>query len=329
MSSAAQFVTAAEAAARLGVSAKALRLYEQRGLIQPVRTAAGWRTYGPDQMARAREIVALRHLGLGLAQVARVLGGEPAALELALAAHQERLAASIEATSSALARVRAMRAELAAGRAPELSELAELIGSAPSVAFDLPWPWGGERFELAGLDRLTWLTGPLGSGKTRLAMALAETLPGGRFLGLDRQPRPGAEPVIRPHLDWLIGEGATDTPAFRALLAGLVGSGEEPVVVDLVEQGLDAATQEELAVWLRQRAPDARPLVVMTRSTAMLDLDALRGETIIYCPANHAPPQVLRAWPGVPGLDLVSSCLAPPDVRARTEGAVAVRPAAA
>jgi len=38
---------------RLGVSAKALRLYEQRGLIAPLRTAAGWRVYGPDEMARA------------------------------------------------------------------------------------------------------------------------------------------------------------------------------------------------------------------------------------------------------------------------------------
>jgi DNA-binding transcriptional MerR regulator len=44
MGSASEFLNASDAASRLGVSAKALRLYEQRGLIVPVRTAAGWRT---------------------------------------------------------------------------------------------------------------------------------------------------------------------------------------------------------------------------------------------------------------------------------------------
>ena len=69
MSSSAQFLNASEAAKRLGVSAKALRLYEQRGLIAPARTAAGWRAYGPDEMARVAEIAALRELGLSLSQV--------------------------------------------------------------------------------------------------------------------------------------------------------------------------------------------------------------------------------------------------------------------
>jgi DNA-binding transcriptional MerR regulator len=60
VSSSAQFLNPSAAAQRLGVSAKALRLYEQRGLIAPSRTAAGWRVYGPDEIARAAEIVALR-----------------------------------------------------------------------------------------------------------------------------------------------------------------------------------------------------------------------------------------------------------------------------
>ena len=90
-SSPAQFLNPSEAAKRLGVSAKALRLYEQRGLITPIRTAAGWRAYGPEQMARATEIAALRTLGLSLGQVARVLGGDAQGLEPALAAHQATL----------------------------------------------------------------------------------------------------------------------------------------------------------------------------------------------------------------------------------------------
>jgi len=75
MSDTAQFLQASEAARRLGVSTKALRLYECRGLIQPVRTEAGWRTYGPPEMTRAAEIVALRALGLSLGQVTILLVG--------------------------------------------------------------------------------------------------------------------------------------------------------------------------------------------------------------------------------------------------------------
>jgi hypothetical protein len=54
------------------------------------------------------------------------------------------------------------------------------------VAIDLPWPWGGERFELRNLRQLTHVVGPLGSGKTRLAMRLAEAIAGASFVGLDR-----------------------------------------------------------------------------------------------------------------------------------------------
>ena len=62
MSAPARYLNASETAQRLGVSAKALRLYEEHGLLAPVRTAAGWRAYSQDQLARAAEIASLRAL---------------------------------------------------------------------------------------------------------------------------------------------------------------------------------------------------------------------------------------------------------------------------
>ena len=64
MSPAARFLNAAEAASRLGVSVKALRLYERRGLITPGRTAAGWRAYGPEESHRVVENAGPRARGL-------------------------------------------------------------------------------------------------------------------------------------------------------------------------------------------------------------------------------------------------------------------------
>lgn len=317
--------TAAEAAGRLGVSTKALRLYEARGLLRPARSAAGWRAYGPAGMARAAEVVALRALGLSLAQIARVLEGEAAGLEPALAAHQAALEDRIRLLAEAVGRLRGLRAGLAQGQAPSVGEVARLLARPRlSVGFELPWPWGGEAFELPEVAPLTWIVGPLGSGKTRLARRLAEALPGGTFLGLDRRADPAGMP---PALAWLVEDGATDTPALRALLSGLAVEGA--LVVDMVDQGLDETTQLALSAHLRRTARAGRPLFLMTRSSAMLDLEAAGpGEAILFCPANHAPPRLVTPCPGAPGYEAVASCLAAPQVRARTEGLVALRPVA-
>ena len=236
MNSSAQFLNASEAASRLGVSAKALRLYEQRGLIVPIRSAAGWRAYGPDQMSRAGEIAALRALGFSLAQVARVLEGDSRGLEPALAAHQavledrlRQLVGDDRDGRQPAGRPRSRQGADSRGTgAPDGTRRSEL-----SVAFDLPWPWGGERFELGRVRPLNYIIGPLGSGKTRLAQRLAETLPDAVFLGLDRsadggaaaRARMDADPALKSRVDrtlaWLVEDGATVSDALIALIAGL------------------------------------------------------------------------------------------------------------
>ena len=341
MSASAQFLNPSEAARRLGVSAKALRLYEQRGLVAPGRTAAGWRVYGPEEMARAAEIVALRALGLSLSQVARVLGGDPQGLEPALAAQQTTLEGRIRQLADLVDKLRELRAGLAKGKPPTAGELVRLLGptAAVSVAFELPWPWGGERFELCDIRPLTYIIGPLGSGKTRLARRLAETLPGATFLSLDRlehggaaaQAQLAADPALVSRVDqtlaWLLEDGATASDALRALLVGLDSDGAAIVVVDMVEQGLDQSTQQALIAHLRRRGPSGRPLFLLTRSSAILDLAAVGAdEAIILCPANHSPPTRVAPYPGTPGYEAVATCLASPEVRARTEGVIAWRP---
>lgn len=341
MSASARFLNPSEAARRLGVSAKALRLYEQRGLVTPVRSAAGWRAYGPAEMARAAEIAALRALGLSLAQVARVLAGNAQDLEPALAAHQAALETRIRAIAGTVEKLRGLRADLARGQAPASGELARLLEPAagPDVAFDLPWPWGGEPFELRDIRPLNYIIGPLGSGKTRLARRLAETLPDAAFLGLERladggaaaRARLDADPALQSRVDqalaWLVEDGALASEALVALLAGLESEAPAILVVDMVEQGLDQASQEALIAHLRRRGPGGRPLFLLTRSSAILDLAAVGAEeVIILCPANHSPPTRVAPWPGAPGYEAVATCLASPEVRARTEGVIAWRP---
>jgi len=144
MSNSVTFLSASEAAERLGVTTKALRLYEQRGLVTPGRTAAGYRAYGPDELIRASEIVALRALGLSLAQVARVLEGDPQSLESALGAHEASLERKIRELVGSIDKIRGIGAGLARGQVPASGELARLRNASAgfSTAFDLPWAWG-------------------------------------------------------------------------------------------------------------------------------------------------------------------------------------------
>ena len=333
-------LTPAKASAALGVSAKALRLYEHHGLLTPDRTRTGWRAYDAEAMARAGEIVALRSLGLSLAQVARVLDGEPRDLDLGLSMHEARLTEQGRRTAHALERVRTLRADLAQGRAPARGTLTQAIAqTAPlTVGFALPWPWNGEWFALDHVPRLAFITGPLGSGKTRFAYRLAAALPDATVLGLDRISDPAvarrlaedptfAEQVER-RLTWLVGDGAERSDALTALIAALEAATPAILVVDMVEEGLSAATQAALMAHLRLRGTAPRALILMTRSSLILDLEALEPtEVVILCPANHSMPLRVVPYAGGQGYEAVATCVAGPEVRARTAGTVAVRPA--
>ena len=58
------------------LSAKALRLYDELGLLKPVQTDpdTGYRWYAPEQLGLARLVAWLRRIGMPLAQIALVVG---------------------------------------------------------------------------------------------------------------------------------------------------------------------------------------------------------------------------------------------------------------
>lgn len=340
MSSSNRFLSPAETAGRLGVSVKALRVYEDRGLVCPTRTAAGWRTYGPEQLTLAAEVVGLRTLGFSLAQIEGVLGGAPDGLEAALAAHQSRVEIDLARIRGRLDRIRSLRRSLAAGEPLKPDDLAELAPAKgrPVASFELPWPWGGERFELSQVGQINYIVGPLGSGKTRLAVLIAEHLPNARFLGLDRLERLAeirqrlekdatAQAEVEAALAWLIEDGASGSEALFALVASVCLDRLKVLVIDLIEQGLDEPTQYAVMAHLRRRSSDSNPLFVLTRSSAILDLPALGpDETVTFCPANHSPPFRVGCEPVARGFEAVETCLGSPAARARTEGMIAHMP---
>jgi DNA-binding transcriptional MerR regulator len=59
-----------------GVTAKALYLYERRGLLTPRRSRAGYRRYTARELTQLERVVALKGLGLSLQQIAAMTKDE-------------------------------------------------------------------------------------------------------------------------------------------------------------------------------------------------------------------------------------------------------------
>lgn len=120
----------AETAKRFGISIKALRLYEAHGLLKPLRTTNGttgaaWRVYGPDQLSRLVQILALKRLGLSLAQIGELLSDEDT-LDSILAFQERMLVDDGERITRALRLIRKARSKRAAGQALSIDDLATL-----------------------------------------------------------------------------------------------------------------------------------------------------------------------------------------------------------
>lgn len=124
------WLEANECAARIGLSKRALRLYEEHGLIRPRRTEKGWRLYGADEIARLHEILALKRLGLSLQRITALLHGRATDLAGILAIQHGLLFEQRERAEQGLALVRAARAKLATGTSLTADELIKLAKEA-------------------------------------------------------------------------------------------------------------------------------------------------------------------------------------------------------
>ncbi len=115
-----------EVCRRTGLSARALRFYEARGLVSAQRSAAGQRRYGASEVARLHQVTALKRAGFSLAQVGALIGGGVDLARL-IAAQVDDLRARRARLDEALAGLDAAARRLAKGEALDLDTLCTLI----------------------------------------------------------------------------------------------------------------------------------------------------------------------------------------------------------
>jgi DNA-binding transcriptional MerR regulator len=126
--------TAAAVAKRFGVSVKALRVYEELGLLKPARTVSGWRIYRQPELERLSAILALKQLGLPLKRIGELLRGT-GDLSAALALQEAALMDAKAEAEQALTLVRAARAKLAQKKSLSPDELSNLVRSTAMSEF--------------------------------------------------------------------------------------------------------------------------------------------------------------------------------------------------
>lgn len=129
-----------EVVRRTGLSSRALRFYESRGLVSPVRTARGRRHYGAAELARIHQIQALKTAGLTLTQMRAVFDGPPIALVDLLRGQLDALSQQAKAIDTARTALSAALARIEKGAAPDAVTLCALIRDGESVRdFESQW----------------------------------------------------------------------------------------------------------------------------------------------------------------------------------------------
>ncbi|HEV2701432.1 MAG TPA: MerR family transcriptional regulator, partial [Steroidobacteraceae bacterium] len=124
-----KWLTAAACAARTGLTVRALRVYEREGLLNPSRSANGWRRYGPDDLLRLNTISVLKALGLPLAQIRKLLReNEPSLLNVLQVQADSWRERRGEATK-ALELVETAIHRLERNQPPSLEELCALVSA--------------------------------------------------------------------------------------------------------------------------------------------------------------------------------------------------------
>lgn len=124
-----KWLTAAECAARTGLTVRALRVYERAGLLKPARGANGWRHYGPDDLMRLNTISVLKGLGLTLAQIRNLLRETDPSLLNVLRVQAKSWRERHAEAAKALELVEAAIHRLERNQAPSVEELCELVNA--------------------------------------------------------------------------------------------------------------------------------------------------------------------------------------------------------
>lgn len=135
-----------EVVRRTGLTSRALRFYEARGLVAPLRTHTGRRLYGPRELERLNQIVALKRAGLTLAQIQRMTAGRSLDLARLVDLQLEALDARRRELDEARALLLSVKSRIDGGEPVDAATFCSLIRHGDSVMENEKWRELAERY---------------------------------------------------------------------------------------------------------------------------------------------------------------------------------------
>jgi DNA-binding transcriptional MerR regulator len=130
-----------DVARKTGLSSRALRFYEAKGLIAPLRTASGRRLFGAAQLARLHQIVVLKSAGLSLMQMKQMFDGKPIDLPAMLGAQLKMLEEESARIASSQTLIHFVLSRIDCGEPIDAETFCSLIESGDRMMDQEPKEW--------------------------------------------------------------------------------------------------------------------------------------------------------------------------------------------
>ena len=134
-----QFLSIGETARRSGLTVRALRYYEEQGLLAAVRGTNGQRYFADAQLRRLQQILVLKSIGLTLGQISAMLAGDDMDMEQVVAVQLAALRHRCGELKASIAGLETVLTRIKAGGAPDIDTLCDLIQSARSMEMENPY----------------------------------------------------------------------------------------------------------------------------------------------------------------------------------------------
>ena len=135
-----------EVVRRTGLTSRALRFYEARGLVAPLRTHSGRRLYGPGELERIAQILALKRAGLSLAQIQRLTARRALDLKQLIDAQLAALASQEAEIAEARTLLLHVKSRIDRGEPVDAATFCSLIRNGDAVMAQENWKKVTDRY---------------------------------------------------------------------------------------------------------------------------------------------------------------------------------------
>lgn len=136
----------ATVARRTGLTSRALRFYEARGLIAPLRTDSGRRLFGIGELARVHQLLTLKRAGLSLAQIKTLFDGRKIDLGQLLRAQIEVVDTQARDLAKARGHLETALSRIDRGEPLDAATLCLLIKSGETIMEHENWSAVSDRY---------------------------------------------------------------------------------------------------------------------------------------------------------------------------------------